>query len=160
MSKVAFQDQGSVAHCFGCGADNTRGLQLKSFWDGDDAVAEFLPEPHHCGWSVEVAYGGLVASLIDCHTCNLAIAHLYREAGRPIGSEPKIYCATAQLNVSLIKPTPIDQPMRLVARIRSIDGRKIWVDCDVIAAAEVTARGEVLAIRLKDVEPTREEARF
>ena len=120
MSDVSFQDQGSVAHCFGCGADNTRGLQLKSYWEGEAAVAVFRPESHHCGWSPEVTYGGLVASLIDCHTCNLAIAHLYREEGRPIRSEPRILCATAQLNVSLIKPTPIDGPIRLVARIKTL----------------------------------------
>jgi len=150
MAEVAFQDQGSVQHCFGCGADNDRGLHLKSYWQGDEAVAEFVPEPHHCGWSPDVAYGGLVASLIDCHTCNLAIAHLYREANRPIGSEPKIYCATAQLNVSLIKPTPMDQPMRLTARIRRVDGRKIWVDCEVTCGGVLTARGEVLAVRIVD----------
>jgi len=150
VSKIAFQDQGSVAHCFGCGADNAYGLQLKSYWEGEEAVAEFLPEPHQCGWSPDVTYGGLIASLIDCHTCNLAIARLYRDARRPIGSEPKIDCATAQLNVSLMRPTAIDEPIRLVARIRNIDGRKIWVDCEVTSGSEVTARGEVLAIRLRD----------
>jgi acyl-coenzyme A thioesterase PaaI-like protein len=150
MSEISFQDQGSVAHCFGCGAENANGLQIKSFWDGDEAVALFKPRPYHCGWSPDVAYGGLIASLIDCHTCNLAIAHIYRAENRPIGSEPKVYCASAQLNVSLQKPTPIDETLHLRARIKSIERRKIWVDCEVTAGGEVTARGEVLAIRLKE----------
>ncbi len=153
MSEVAVQDQGSVEHCFGCGADNEHGLQLKSFWGGEEAVAEFLPASYHCGWSPDVTYGGLVASLIDCHTCDLAIAHLYRQEGRPIGTEPRIYCATAQLNVSLIKPTPIHRTIRLAARIKSVEGRKIWVTCEVMSGSERTARGEVLAIRLNATAP-------
>ena len=148
MSDVAFQDQGSVPHCFGCGPDNSQGLQLKSFWDGEEAVASFEPQPYHCGWSPDVTYGGLVASLIDCHTCNLAIAHLYKAESRAIGSEPKILCATAQLNVSLEKPTPINETIHLRARIKSVEGRKVWVDCEVSVKGKITAQGEVLAIRL------------
>ncbi len=147
---LAFQDQGAVAHCFGCGPDNQQGLQLKSFWNGDDAVATFIPKPHHCGGTPDITYGGLIAALIDCHTCNLAIAHLYKLEQRPIGSDPKINCLTAQLNVSLLNPTPIDRPIRLTARIRSVEGRKIWVDCDVSVADTITARGQVLAIKMRD----------
>ena len=150
MSGLSFQDQGSVEHCFGYGADNTWGLKLKSYWEGEEAVATFEPAPHHCGWSPDVVCGGLVASLIDCHTCNLAIARLYRVADRPIGTEPKIFCATAQLNVSLLKPTPIDRPLHLRGRIKRVEGRKVWVDCEVAAAGQITARGEVLAIRLNE----------
>jgi len=150
MTVESFQDQGSVEHCFGCGVDNAHGLQLKSFWDGEDAVASFHPEPYHCGWSPDVAYGGLLASLIDCHACNLAIAHAYRLEDRPIGSEPRIYCATAQLNVSLLKPTPVGGTIDIRARITRVERRKTWVDCELAVKGEVTARGEVLAIRLRD----------
>ncbi len=153
MSQQSFQDQGSVMHCFGCGADNANGLQLKSYWDGDEAIAEFHPEPHHCGGTSEIVYGGLLASLIDCHGCNMAIAHLYRDEGRPIGDEPKILCLTVQLNISLLKPTPISKPINLRARIRKVERRKIWVECEVQSGREVTAQGEVLAIRLKEANP-------
>jgi hypothetical protein len=148
MSELSFQDQGTVMHCFGCGADNSQGLQLKSFWSGEEAVASFVPRTYHCGWSPAVTYGGLLASLIDCHSCNLAIAHLYMMENRPIGTEPRILCATAQLNISLQKPTPIDQTLHLRARINRVDRRKVWVDCEVSAGGDVTACGEVLAIRL------------
>jgi len=40
MGEIAFQDQGSVHHCHGCGAANERGLRLKSYWEGDEAVAQ------------------------------------------------------------------------------------------------------------------------
>jgi hypothetical protein len=62
MSEQAFQDQGSVSHCHGCGADNDKGLQIKSFWDGDEAVATWKAQPHHCGGRREIVNGGIVAS--------------------------------------------------------------------------------------------------
>src|SRR4026207_2341760 len=99
MDEIAFQDQGSVHHCHGCGAANEKGLRLKSYWDGDEAVANGCAEPHHCGGTRENLNGGIIASLIDCHSLNLAIAHAYRVAGPPIGSTPRPGDATAGLPV-------------------------------------------------------------
>jgi len=147
---AAFQDLGSVAHCFGCGPDNNHGLALKSFWDGDDAVAEFTPAAYHCGASPDIVYGGLLACLIDCHACNLAIAYLYGLDNRPIGSQPRINCVTAQLNISLIHPTPIGETLHLRAAVSDIQRRKVWLDCNVMAGGRQTVRGDVLAVRLRD----------
>jgi len=144
----SFQDQGSILHCYGCGANNEKGLQLKSYWDGEESVAEFTPERFHCGGIPEIVYGGLIASLIDCHSCNLAVARSYKSEQREIGSEPTISCVTAQLNISLIKPTSISQLIVLRAGIRDIEKRKIWVDCKVYSGKELTSKAEVLVIRL------------
>jgi acyl-coenzyme A thioesterase PaaI-like protein len=149
MSGVAFQDQGAVRHCHGCGADNERGLQIKSYWDGDEAVAIWRAQPHHCGGTRENVNGGIIASLIDCHSLNLAIAHAYRAEERPIGSAPRIGYVTANLNISYRKPTPIDQAIDLRARITKIEGRKAWVLCTLSAVGEVRATGEVLGIRVE-----------
>ena len=64
--------------------------------------------------------GGIIASLIDCHSLNLAIAHAYRAEGRPIGSAPRIGYVTANLQVTYAKPTPIDQLLELRARITKL----------------------------------------
>ena len=149
MEERAFQDQGSVSHCHGCGADNPKGLQLKSFWDGDEAIATWKAEPHHCGGSKEIVNGGIIASLIDCHSLNLAIAQAYRAENRPIGSSPRIGFVTGNLNVSYLKPAPIAEPLHLRARIMRIEGRKAWVSCTLSAAGEVCATGEVLGIRVQ-----------
>ena len=149
MEERAFQDQGSVSHCHGCGADNPKGLQLKSFWDGDEAIATWKAEPHHCGGSKEIVNGGIIASLIDCHSLNLAIAQAYRAENRPIGSSPRIGFVTGNLNVSYLKPAPIAEPLHLRARIMRIEGRKAWVSCTLSAAGEVCATGEVLGIRVE-----------
>src|SRR5262245_11884632 len=131
MGERSFQDQGSVAHCHGCGADNDRGLKLKSFWHGDEAVAEWHAQRHHCGGKPETLHGGIIASLIDCHSLNLAIAHAYRREGRAIGSAPRIGYVTANLNISYLKPTPIGEPIGLRAWIVKLDGRKVWVNCSL-----------------------------
>ena len=148
MTEPAFQDQGSVSHCHGCGADNEKGLQIKSYWDGDEAVATWKAQPHHCGGSKEIVNGGIIATLIDCHSINLAIAHAYRAERRPIGSAPRIGYVTGSLNVSYVRPTPIDEPLQLRARITKNEGRKAWMSCTLSAGGEVCATGEVLGIRV------------
>jgi acyl-coenzyme A thioesterase PaaI-like protein len=148
VDRIAFQDQGTVQYCYGCGADNDSGLRIKSFWDGDEAVAIWQPQPHHCGGTRHTVYGGIIASLIDCHSLNLAIAHAYRAEQRPIGSAPRIGYVTANMSVSYLKPTPIDRPIELRARMSKLEGRKAWVNCTLSSAGEVRAIGEVLGIRV------------
>lgn len=148
MGEQAFQDQGSVSHCHGCGADNKQGLQIKSFWDGDEAVATWKAQPHHCGGRQEIVNGGIVATLIDCHSLNLAIAHAYRAEGRGIGTAPRIGYVTGNLNVSYLKPTPMNEALHLRARITKVEGRKAWVHCTLSAGGEVCATGEVLGVRV------------
>lgn len=145
----SIQEQGAVTGCFGCGPDNSHGLQLKSFVEGDETVAWFEPQAYHCAGSPDIVYGGLIACLLDCHSCNFAIARHYREEQREIGSQPKIFCVTAQLNISLLRPTPIGQRLEIRARLKSAEGRKTWVESWLLAAGEVCARGEILAIRVK-----------
>jgi acyl-coenzyme A thioesterase PaaI-like protein len=148
MVELSFQDQGAVRHCHGCGADNPKGLQIKSYWDGDGAVAYWQAEPHHCGGSEHILNGGIIASLIDCHSLNLAIAQAYRLENRPIGSSPRIGYVTARLSVSYSKPTPLHAAVELRARISRVEGRKAWVHCTLRAAGELCAEGEVLGIRV------------
>lgn len=149
MEQVAFQDQGSVHHCHGCGAANEKGLQIKSYWDGDEAVATWRAMPHHCGGTRENVNGGIIASLIDCHSLNLAIAYAYRAEGRAIGSAPLIGYVTANMNISYLKPTPIHEPIQLRARIAKLEGRKAWVNCTLSAAEELRVTGEVLGVRVE-----------
>jgi acyl-coenzyme A thioesterase PaaI-like protein len=149
MEQAAFQDQGSVHHCHGCGAANEKGLQLKSFWIGEEAVATWRAQPHHCGGTRENLNGGIIASLIDCHSLNLAIASAYRAEGRAIGSAPRIGYVTANLNVAYLKPTPLHEQIQLRARIAKLAGRKAWVSCTLSAAGEVRATGEVLGVRVE-----------
>ncbi len=140
---------GSENHCHGCGPNNNKGLRLKSYFEGDETTASFTPEPHQCAGAVTIVNGGVIASLIDCHSVNTAMAWEYKNAGRAIGSEPKIWCVTASLNVTYLKPTPIDKRLELRAKVSKREGRKTWIECTLSAAGVVCAKGEVLAVRIE-----------
>ena len=75
----AFQDfyPDHLAHCYGCGRMNEEGLQIKTYWSGEESVTRYLPRPYHTAFPGFV-YGGLLASLVDCHGTGTAAAAAYR----------------------------------------------------------------------------------
>lgn len=147
---IAFQDLiGLENHCHGCGIGNPNGFYLKSYWDDNDAVATWKPLPHHTAGSLQFVNGGILASLIDCHSNNLAMASSYHREGRKIGSDPKIWCVTAQLKIEYIKPVPIDREINLRATLIKQEGRKTWIKCILSIDGKQCALGEVLLIELK-----------
>jgi acyl-coenzyme A thioesterase PaaI-like protein len=151
MSAKAFQDYypDDVAFCYGCGRNNENGLQIKSYWDGDEAVCTYEPKPYHIALPGYV-YGGLIASLIDCHSTGTAAAAAYRADGRPLDSEPSLRFVTGSLHVDYLQPTPLGPPLELRARVKEIKGRKVVVSTTLSAEGEICARGEVVAVRVPE----------
>ena len=147
----AFQDHypDNVAHCYGCGRLNPHGHQIKTVWDGDETVTVYQPEPFHT--SVPgFAYGGLIASLIDCHSTGTAAAAMYRQEGRDMDSLPAFRFVTGSLHVDFLKPTPIDAPVEIRGRVQEIKGRKVVVRTEVRSGGMLTARGEVVAVQMPE----------
>lgn len=139
------------SHCYGCGVHNEKGHQLKSYWDGETVVAHFTPAQYYSGGVPDHIYGGLIASLLDCHGTASAAAFAYVEDGQELGDDvPAIRCVTASLKVDFKRPTPMGEALMLVGSLRSLEGRKIWVDLVLSAQGLVCAQGELLAIRLKE----------
>jgi acyl-coenzyme A thioesterase PaaI-like protein len=149
MSEKAFQDYypADLSHCYGCGSNNAQGHQIKSFWDGDETVAEFTPQPEHTAIPGFV-YGGLIASLIDCHGTGSASAAAYKAAGRELGSEPAFRFVTANLNVDFLAPTPMGQPLKLRGTITECKEKKVIVDITVSAGDTLCAKGRVIAVKM------------
>ncbi len=137
------------AHCYGCGRLNAKGLQLKTRWEGDETVARFTPRPEHVAIPGFV-YGGLIASLIDCHAMGTAAAAVEREAGRKIGDGPAPRFVTGSLKVEYLKPTPLGPELVVRARAVEVGARKVVVEATLAAGGVVTARGEVVAVRLPE----------
>ena len=148
MEPLAFQEQIVGNHCWGCGAQNENGLGLKSYWDGDESVSSFTPQPFHTASAAHVVNGGILASLIDCHCIFTAIAAAYKSEGREISSEPPIWYATGSLNVSYKDPTPIDRQVDLRARITEMTERRINLSCTLSVDGKDTVQGEVVAVRV------------
>ena len=151
MSEKAFQDYypDDVAHCFGCGKLNERGHQIKSRWDGDETVCVFTPEPYHTAIPGYV-YGGLIASLIDCHGTGSAAAAGYRAEGRDFDTDPPLRYVTASLKVNYLKPTPLGPPLELRGRIKEVKGRKVVVEVSLSVDGVECARGEVIAVQMPE----------
>lgn len=149
MTDDAFQDHypDELAHCYGCGRLNHHGHQLKSYWDGDETVAHFTPESHHIAIPGYV-YGGLIASLIDCHGTGTAAAAAYREAERGWDSDPPLRYVTASLHVDYLRPTPLGVPLEIRGAIEEVSGRKVVVNATVSTEGEVCARGRVVAVQM------------
>ena len=153
----ALQDAWIAATCYGCGPANEHGLQIKSFWaeDGSAVIATFHPQPQHNAGFPNVMYGGLVASLIDCHSIWTAIAYTYRHEERDHGSLPAVSYVTGKLEVSYRQPTPLDQPVLLRAVAEKIEGRKATIYCTLGIEGQITAEGHVLAIRVGELDKSK-----
>jgi acyl-coenzyme A thioesterase PaaI-like protein len=151
MPQKAFQDYypDELSHCYGCGRNNDRGLGIKSYWDGEESVCDFEPQPHHTAFPGFV-YGGLIASVIDCHSTGTAAAAAYRHEGRDMGTDPLLRFVTASLHVDYLKPTPMSGPMRLRSRVKEIKDRKVTIETDLSVNGTVCARGTVVAVKIPE----------
>lgn len=151
MTQKAFQDYypDSVAQCYGCGRLNAHGLQIKSHWDGNEAVCTFYPQSYHTAVPGFV-YGGLIASLIDCHSTGTAAAAIYRAEGRAMDTDPPLRFVTGSLHVNYLKPTPIEGPLELRSQVTEIKGRKVVVSTKLSVHGVLCATGEVVAILIPD----------
>jgi len=147
MEEKAIQDRWHEldSHCWGCGRSNDQGLQLKSFWDGDEVVATWQPEEYHMAFP-GVLNGGTIATLIDCHSVNTANAAACKAEDREYDETPLSGYVTGSLSVKYLKPTPIDGPVSLRARVKEIKKRKITVTCSLFSGETECATGEVIAI--------------
>jgi acyl-coenzyme A thioesterase PaaI-like protein len=148
MEQRAFQDDMLDNSCYGCGPINENGLRIKSYWDGDESICTFTPRPYHTAGPKHFVNGGLISTLIDCHCVCTAIAYAYRKENRAIGSDPRIWCVTASLKVNYLKPTPINKPVFLRARINDTGEKKTIVSCSLSSDGVECARGEVVAVRV------------
>lgn len=138
----------SAAICYGCGINNPHGLHIKTRWDGEIGHSKFIPRDEHTAFP-GVVYGGLIASLIDCHSIGTAIAAMYSAENRSAGSSPEITCVTGNLTVSYKKPTPMGVELVMEARIKELTSKKAIVTTNLMANGIICAVGEVVAVRVE-----------
>ena len=144
----AFQDLYPewAAHCYGCGRLNEHGYRIKTYWDGGESITKFTPRPYHTAIP-GFTYGGVIASVIDCHSTGTAAAAAYRAQGRELGSAPELRFVTASLHVDYLRPTPIDAELVLRGRVEEVKERKVVVTTELSANGEVCAKGRVVAVK-------------
>jgi acyl-coenzyme A thioesterase PaaI-like protein len=130
--------------CFGCGPANAKGLRIRSFERGSDVVAEWTPEPHHLAFD-GILNGGIIGTLLDCHSNWAAAVHLMKAAG---AAAPPC-TVTADFHVKLKRPTPISGPLRLKAHVVESSADRAVVEAEIEAGGNVTAtcRGTFVAVK-------------
>ena len=134
------------SHCYGCGRLNSHGLHVKSEWVDGEAVARFHPAPYHMALPGFV-YGGLIASLVDCHAMATAAGASMVAAGATPGRDPTPRFVTASLRVDFLRPTPLGPELLLRASPAEVGERKVIVSVSLTAEGMECARGHVIAVR-------------
>jgi len=141
----SLQDQYAPKNrCFGCGPANEKGLRIKSFVDGDELVAQWMPEPHHLAFE-GMLNGGIIGALLDCHSNWAAAYHLMKASG----SDSPPCTVTADFHVVLERPTPMDAPITLRARVVDSAADRATVEATLEARGKITAkcRGTFVAVK-------------
>ncbi len=149
MEKRSFQELMEGNYCWGCGT-NEHGLQIGSYWSGDEAVCTWQPKNYHMAGPRHILNGGIIATIIDCHCICTAIAAAYQGEGREINTMPQIWYATASLQISYLKPSSIKESIVLRARVKEVKGRRTVLACSLFSKGEECARAEVVAVRVPD----------
>ena len=146
-SHVFLQDQlppGNGARvCFGCGADNPLGLRIKSWTEKGRCLCRFQPEPHHTAFP-GVVNGGIIATVLDCHGIWTAVAYYQEKYGTA-----RMF-VTRRLTVEYLKPTPLGPELFLEGRAVREGSRSVTVELEMRANGELTARAELVGVRLEE----------
>ena len=135
------------AHCYGCGRLNAHGLHVKSEWHDGEAIARFQPAPYHIALPGFV-YGGLIASLVDCHAMATAAAASMVTAGATPGVDETPRFVTASLQVDFLRPTPLGPELLFRSRAAEVGERKVIVEVTLHAAKAECVRARVVAVRM------------
>ena len=134
--------------CFGCGPANDKGLRIRSFDEGGELVCDWQPEPHHLAFE-GVMNGGIAGALLDCHSNWAAAIHLMRSARADVPP----CTVTADFHVKLRRPTPMDQPVRIRARVVESAEDRAVVEATLETDGKITATCRGLFVAVKEGHP-------
>ncbi len=135
-----------IRGCYGCGADNTHGLRIKSFLEGDEGVCRWLPEPHHCSYP-GFLNGGVACTLIDCHSAWTACALECRARGLDMAAGPELPTGwTRAMRVEFLKPVPLNEDVILRARVVKKGRTSRTVECSLHCDDQECVKAEVTMV--------------
>lgn len=131
--------------CFGCGVANEKGLRIRSFAEGDEVVTEWRAQHHHQAFP-GMLNGGIIGALLDCHSNWTAAYFLMKKNGK---TEPDC-TVTANYSIKLLRPTPFDATIKLVARVVESTEDRATVEAELIVNDKVcaTCRGLFVAVQV------------
>ncbi len=152
MEKVvhAIQDDyhDDYSWCYGCGRLNKEGLHLRTGWNGEKTITIYHPRKEHKAIPGFI-YGGLIASVVDCHGTGSAALAVHRKNGHEPGEgaeTPRF--VTGSLHVNYLKPTPSGVPLKAIGTIEEIHPKKFRIITEVYAGDNLVVTGEVIAVNM------------
>jgi acyl-coenzyme A thioesterase PaaI-like protein len=130
--------------CFGCGPSNPKGLKVRSFPKENEVVAEWTAEPHHEAFP-GVLNGGIIGSLLDCHS-NWTAAWALMEKNK-LDTPP--CTVTADYSIKLLRPTLSNTKIFLSAKVAEITEDRAVIEATLTANGKVcaTCRGTFVAVK-------------
>lgn len=134
--------------CFGCGPANEKGLQIRSFEENGEYFAEWKAENHHEAFP-GMLNGGIIGSLLDCHSNWTAAHFLMKKHGK---TAPDC-TVTANYAIKLLRPTPSDALIHLKARVVESTDTSATVEAELIANDKVCATCKGLFVIVKEGHP-------
>jgi acyl-coenzyme A thioesterase PaaI-like protein len=145
MGEQSLQDRYAPnAICFGCGPANTKGLRIKSFVEGDEIVADWMPEKHHEAFE-GMLNGGIIGALLDCHSNWAATYFLMKKSGAAVPP----CTVTADYAITLKRPTPTSAPVKLRAHVVEAKDDRATIEATLEAGGKICAicRGTFVAVK-------------
>ena len=149
MKHKVIKKQNISRMCLVCGTENKLGLKA-SFYelDNNELVAIYKPLDEHQSYP-ERLHGGISATILD------------ETLGRAITIEEEtIWGVTVELNIKYKKPVPLDQELKVVAKVTRNTSRIFEGEGKIILAngdIAVTAKGKYLKMSLNKIADVNDE---
>lgn len=146
MKEQSLQERYAArSNCYGCGPSNKKGFRIRSFVQGEEVVADWTPQPHHEAFA-GVLNGGVIGTLLDCHSNWTAAYALMKQTG----ADMPPCTVTAEYALKLLRPTPTQGPVHLTAKVVEVQGDRAVIEAQLIAGGKVcvTCRGSFVTVKL------------
>ncbi len=138
------------SHCFGCGQENKDGLHICSYLsdDGKESYCTITPPNEYTGGIPNNLYGGATAMFFDCHGTGSAAGFFMIHFGINVSPETIDRFVTAHLAVDYLLPTPMQSPLRIIARPKEVTEKKVIMEMEMWAKETCTAKAKMVAVRI------------
>ncbi len=152
---IAIQDRYGerFQHCWGCGPKNDLGLHLKTYpsLDGERCISRIKLENAYTGGVPSNVFGGMIATIFDCHGTASAAWFAHHQKGLELTDETVIgRFITAHLEVDYLSPTPIDDEIVVISTLEELGERKVLISMEMSVADKVRAKAKMVAVAVKD----------
>ncbi len=131
-------------NCFVCGINNDFGLKTKFYeTSSEEVIAVFTPNDKHQSYP-DIMHGGISATILD-ETIGRALMIKYGKDA---------FGMTVELNLRYKKPVPLNQELRVVARVTNDRGRLFEGSGELILPngdVAVIAKGKYMKKEIKDI---------